>query len=662
MPKVPPLPSGPTPSLSTQKNQKLVEEKSGPERGKQPKSEGTSADSFSQTKKGLTDLKAESAASTHLRADRNPDVVVVTSNDDDPFARPNNLEKMPQGDFSLDAHGRPIGLVGPRVKILDDETIFRANPDGTWVSFANNPWAAAKPSKNGNFTFPSETRFPIHGVVRDASGKAVLDAKGLQQWNKRDLFASQTIAFEAANATSHAAEAWAGRPLKWGTAGQIPINTHAFVGFNAFFSPADRALFFGVVPYRLPGETDIKIFEMASSWEVAAHEAGHGLHNELKPNRGLIDEGYRQWGESFGDQMAMWTSLKDPDRVKELLTQTRGDLNKANEVSAIGEVYASLVGEGTGLRDSFQNKTVASTSDEFHDRSEVLTGACYKIFARIAKEMIAAGKKPKEAVTEAANIMGTFLVRTADFTPENTMTLEDVCKGYLKVDAEYFGGKYQQLLSDEFTRRGMFRGPPNPGEPGVSSLDEWKAHEAAVPALSIGTKKDAATMTKLVADNLEKLGIGSHFGLNVQSQTVDKQGHHIVRLELTRGRGTDAEAIANNGVMVFRPDGTLADYQTTMPNGLTEQKAIELLDQAHQAGLHEHGKLGFVKDDAGEWTVQVVVPKDEGAKLGHYLEVRDLKHPNGYRTEYAYNDREHMEQKLKGLLPSGAQVLSPEEL
>jgi pimeloyl-ACP methyl ester carboxylesterase len=105
------------------------------------------------------------------------------------------------------------------------------------------------------------------------------------------------------------------------------------------------------------------MFEMASSWEIAVHEAGHALHNELKPNRDLSGQGYRTWGESFGDQVAMWTSLRDPGRVRSLLAETNGDLSTSNALSRLAEAFAALVGEGTGLRDAVHDKRVSDTSE-----------------------------------------------------------------------------------------------------------------------------------------------------------------------------------------------------------------------------------------------------------------------------------------------------------
>lgn len=40
--------------------------------------------------------------------------------------------------------------------------------------------------------------------------------------------------------------------------------------------------------------------------------------------------------------------------------------------------------------------------------------------------------------------------------------------------------------SNEFIAREIFRPAPAEGQAGLSSLDEWKAHESAIPALTLG--------------------------------------------------------------------------------------------------------------------------------------------------------------------------------
>src|SRR5262249_24062480 len=311
---------------------------------------------------------------------------------------------------------------------------------------------------------------------------------------------------------------------------------------------------FGVVPYRLPGHTEVKLFETATSWDMVAHESGHAAHHTLKPNSDDSNQGFKTWGESFGDQTAMWTSLRNRDRVYNLLAETNGDLNQSNSLTRMGEAYAALTGKGTGERDAFNDKKVSDTSDEVHERSEALTGAAYKLFltvySRLKNEQ---GVEEQEALMEAGEIMGTFLTRSTDYTPENQMTLEDVAKAYLKVDKEFFGSRYHDMLVDEFIRREIFN---------ADSDREWVAHEVATPYLRLSKPSrrwSDPIVEELVQANLDKLGVGPDFGLKLQSVTRDDRfGQTIVRVQLTSGRGDGATLFNNHGILVFRRDGVLA--------------------------------------------------------------------------------------------------------
>src|SRR5262249_7168029 len=161
--------------------------------------------------------------------------------------------------------------------------------------------------------------------------------------------------------------------------------------------------------------------------------------------------------------------LQDPGRARALLQEADGNLYRANSLTRFGEFYASLGGEGTAARNAFHNKTVSTTSDEVHDRSEVLTGGAYKIFYRVFTDLTHRGMSEFDALQKAGDIMGVFSTRATDHTPENTPTLEDVGKAYLKVDKEYFGGKYRDILANEFRFREIF---------GDKSVAEFDAHEA----------------------------------------------------------------------------------------------------------------------------------------------------------------------------------------
>src|SRR5262249_1027670 len=157
-----------------------------------------------------------------------------------------------------------------------------------------------------------EPRFPLLNVARGPDGQVLLDQRGLQIWVKNDLHVGMTTAFEAANRVLHAAEGWAGRRIPWGINGRLEINPPAYISDDAFYSWTDRSLYLGIVPYRLPGDQQTKIFETSTSWELDAHESGHAVLHALKPNLDYEDAGRKIWTESFADQMAMWSALQDP--------------------------------------------------------------------------------------------------------------------------------------------------------------------------------------------------------------------------------------------------------------------------------------------------------------------------------------------------------------
>jgi hypothetical protein len=230
-------------------------------------------------------------------------IIRISSYQDDPFVAQSYIERIDLAGFEFNQDGRPV-LLNNRGRIIDDVFVYREDPNtGEFEPFANNPWPQPMANRQGNFKFQNEERFPLHEIERGPDGKPVLDKDGLQVWKPRSTYLGMTTAFEAANTARDAAEFWSGRVIDWGSENSIlDINSHTFIDFNAFYSPSAKGLFFGVVPYRLPGESTVKMFEMATSWEVAAHESGHALHHALKPNSVVTDLGYKTWSESLADR------------------------------------------------------------------------------------------------------------------------------------------------------------------------------------------------------------------------------------------------------------------------------------------------------------------------------------------------------------------------
>lgn len=253
--------------------------------------------------------------------------------------------------------------------------------------------------------------------------------------------------------------------------------------------------------------------------------------------------------------------------------------------------------------------------------------------------------------------MGLFLTYSADYTPENRMTLEDVGKAYLKMDKEFFGGRYHNMFASEFTTREIFND---------NSVGEWMAHDAAIPDLRLPQNPSDRNVNKLVQANLEKLGIGQEFGLKLQSVSRERNfGQTTVRVQLTDGRGSDAALVENHGILIFRADGTLAEYYSPLPSEGTSQmraessvQALALLKQARQSGLHHRGGLlSIVRRLDGQLTVEARVMRSEGIYC--WVESFTLEHPEGERREVITPT---VPGKFRGVQPSGVEILTADDL
>ena len=558
--------------------------------------------------------------------------IPISSYKDDPFVSESVVKRLAASRFGQYEDGR-LNLLSNPVLILDEAVVYRENRDtGEFTPFAWNPWPETRSNENGDFSFPNEERFPLFKPERGPDGKIILH-EGLQVWVPNNLNLGLTTAFEAANSVKDAAETWAGRGIKWGNRtqereGELQINGHSFIDFNAFYTPESRQLFFGVLPYRLPSETDVKMFETASSWEMVAHECGHAVHHAIKPNADLSDTGFRTWSESFGDQTAMWTSLQNRERVQSLLIETNGNLHQPNSLTRMVEAFAAVTGEGTSIRDAFHDKKVSDTDEEIHNRSEVLTGAAYKIFLKVY-DGLKTELGNEQALRRAGKIMGIFLAHSTNYTPENQMTLEDVAKAYLKVDREFFGSRYRNVLVDEFKRREIFD---------AKSEHEWLVHEDSLPYIYFSRQSSDQDIEELLQANAAILGIGQDFGLKLQSMIRDNHfGQTIIRAQLTLGRGGIAQPLDNHAILVFRADGSLADYHAPLqpyPSLQARETAQfrSLISQAKRLRLDQPGApLSFVRKANGQLTVESRVMRSKG--LNSYLEVFTPENPRGQRRE-----------------------------
>lgn len=144
----------------------------------------------------------------------------------------------------------------------------------------------------------------------------------------------------------------------------------------------------------------------------------------------------------------------------------------------------------------------------------------------------------------------------------------------------------------------------------------------------------AQAAAAMVTANLDRLGVGPGFGLAVQSVTRDERFRQtILRVQLTEGRGAAAVRLDDHGVLVFREDGTLADYHAPVPTqGAAGTEALALLGQARRLGLDEHGApLALVRAEDGGLGVEARVLRGDGRSV--WVDAFTLQAPEGERRE-----------------------------
>jgi hypothetical protein len=91
------------------------------------------------------------------------------------------------------------------------------------------------------------------------------------------------------------------------------------------------------------------------------------------------------------------------------------------------------------------------------------------------------------------------------------------------------------------------------------------------------------------------------------------------------------QPIANHGLLVFRADGTLADYMSPVAQELRTREILKLLEQGTAAGLPARGTMQIAPKADGGYTAQVVVDHDEGSNP-HRM-IYDLENPQGVRDD-----------------------------
>ncbi|MEO5845922.1 MAG: hypothetical protein ABIQ33_13905 [Caldimonas sp.] len=346
-----------------------------------------------------------------------------------------------------------------------------------------------------------------------------------------------------------------GRRVRWSFPGhQISIAPHAFCDANAYYSEADRAIFFGY--FRSP--TSRKTVFTCLSHDIVAHETTHALLDGLRD--GFTDPStpdQAAFHEGFADVVALLSvfSLKEIVEAALLGDRRAPAMRKHNRLIpaaalrlealadsmllGVGEQFGAETGgaRANALRRSAALKPnrgylAQARFQEEHDRGEVFAAAMLRSFLLMWTKRIAAlgtfegDKYNLERVIEegakAADNLLTMAIRALDYCPPVDLTFGDYLAAFLTADAQTVPDDsryaYRALVRATFESYGI----TVPARLTVRATGEWRQFD---PAAEIAYDRthfdsmlhDSEEVFRFVWENRKALKIGAAGELHINS-------------------------------------------------------------------------------------------------------------------------------------------------
>jgi fungalysin metallopeptidase (M36) len=222
-------------------------------------------------------------------------------------------------------------------------------------------------------------------------------------------------------------------------------------------------------------QTGNKTTYSGASTDVVAHEAGHALLDQARPD--LWFSNYPEtnaFHEAFGDMMALLTAFSD----RKTRDAVRKDMRKSNFVEATAEDLSDGVLRKLGAshpaakprhaRNNFRwalpstlptSGSPSVLSAEIHSFARVFTGCFYDTILNILRDTIGAGKAPSQAqLRQAVRTAGSLVIRGAAEAPESARFFQSVGRTMILADEAMNGGANRTAIHDAFDRHGIALG------------------------------------------------------------------------------------------------------------------------------------------------------------------------------------------------------------
>lgn len=435
------------------------------------------------------------------------------------------IPKVPNGFKPLP---KPMVHIEPQVEKAPEKEIvdYSAIPQDPLVTPEPEIYTLAGKVKPG----PSNDRI----MIEDASGPAKPDAEGNFKPIKDTPQAKRVNSFLFAAKTLKMYEEALGRTIPYAFPSK-KISVHPLAGemANAYYSRWDEEIKLFYFNNEFKPDEICYTSEMA---DVITHEKGHSILDGLRPS-------YIGWGsaggavhEGFGDSTAMLVALSNNNIIDKVLESTGGDLRQENLVASLAEQFGKAIyGNKLYLRNAINDLKQSDfesgrESKEEHNYGRLLAGTFYDILTDMAAMHTKNGitKNYKEPQRHAlmktrADLTKLFARAMGDFSPPGTVYFDDVARALLKADKNDFNGKYKDLLTNIFEKRGMMDG---------ESIKNWEVAQNNIPKLTLPPKavESNESIVAFINDNKAQLGLPQENNYQLESAYSNNFGETFIQM------------------------------------------------------------------------------------------------------------------------------------
>lgn len=289
-----------------------------------------------------------------------------------------------------------------------------------------------------------------------------------------------------------------GRRVEWSFDGpQLLIVPRAGTWQNAFYERESHSLQF----FSFPGDERRPVVHTSLSLDIVSHETGHAVLDAIAPHLyDCVTPQSLAIHEAIGDLTTLFMSLDVRDLAERLLNQTGGNIKGINAYTQVAEEFGFYTGRDGALRSLWNQETMASIPDhnDFHDLSQVLTGAVYELLVGIYESRWRAmteGGPPElsrsgKALWTAARAVRRIALRGLDYLPPGEVTFADYGRAVIAADAVASPDNpvYRHAFADILESRGVgsaaslrFVSPDHDLLPDVDldalATSDWHAYE-----------------------------------------------------------------------------------------------------------------------------------------------------------------------------------------